>query len=499
MPRVPALRILAFVLAAALAGCATSSGPRGALPPVPARPGLVADQELVPGKLRVRVFEAALPAAGAGASCWTFVSTGFAAHDHAEVVLSVQREPGDTRDGYPRDVLEVLAAMYRAVAAGQRLDAWSNAGVGEGLLGRKDLTGIMTVPAEGPPDLELPADAITFLLVTSAELEVAKSFGVARVSNMLGLAYRFYPTPWWVDRKRPPLGGIDAAGDSLLGKVERHWLGDAGAYLELASAPTAGAPDPRTGLGQTRAETHGRVQLRVTPASGKALRELLARVQPEGVLGLLVAPDEHAGGRLVWSPGAKAPQVITGPSGTTGVLAGNFVVLARGSDEPGARILEDGFVVFLSEAEWQALLAALAGGSAFALEGRAGQSSFALAWDVGGADDASGVKMTQIQLLLPEEVLARRSNAADLGRFLEGVEAVVREVAARRQPGAATLVIEFELLPGRKRRVTIAPPAGDVSWIADVQAGIAALPAVPVSDKVPLRVTFEILGTVLPN
>lgn len=293
----------------------------------------------------------------------TLVTEGLTAFDHPELLLSVTARSKDELGQVLPGALSLVQGLTASVPAQVRLDPWMSASLGSGVLGRDDLVGLAAVPAEAAPGVVVPARAVALLVLTRAETEAARRFGAARVAAMIGQRYRYYPTAWWLDVDRPTVVG-DADLDTTV-LAGREWPRLAGLHYvyELAAAPT---PTSTTaGLPEGSAPMRGRVHLRLTAAAATALGDGLRGAPASTAAFALVAPDDSAGARAVWKPGADRLEVITGP-GLADTITGNFVGVIVDDGRHGARLFEDGLVIAVSPAERDRLVGALGRGGRFA-------------------------------------------------------------------------------------------------------------------------------------
>ena len=180
-------------------------------------------------------------------------------YKHPELTLG--REPNEAETVFPRDNIELLGVLTDQIRTGHHFRAWDKIGYPGGILGRKDLTGVLVVPALLPPGLSPSQPTLTLPLTTSDELEVAVAFGVPRLSAMLGMQQRFFPTAIFVDRKRRSLCSAKDLAESLGAKAgHRLWLRDANVWNQGAVEKSSEARAP-TRLPDAKATVHGTIQL----------------------------------------------------------------------------------------------------------------------------------------------------------------------------------------------------------------------------------------------
>jgi len=374
--------LLLGLLLALTSACATA--PRKASPAA-AHPSNVLStrsiaHERLDGDVSVRVYVAATASGSREVLCWTYVTEGLAKHQHPEFSVSVKREPGEAEKAFPRDILELLASLANSVRDGHRLLAWQSLGFPNGLLGRKDFTGVLTVPVLVPQGIDVASSTLSLLIVTSDELEVAKAFGVPRISSLLGMHHRFFPTAIWADRKRPSLCSPQDLQESLLAKTSyRLFLRSAAVWQQVVvrgekrEAATGGLPN-------SSIETEGTVILRLSASAGKSLGQSLDEAGDKNVLAVLMPPAPEANARMVWKPGARQIMVITDLALKPQRLAGNNLVLLQSDSMKGVVKVEDGFSALFSTAQWKAFRKALAEGQPFFSPADGDGLAFELRW-----------------------------------------------------------------------------------------------------------------------
>jgi hypothetical protein len=308
-----------------------------------------------------------------GRRCWTFVTAGRAATGRPELVLSVLADP--TPDAPPPldAAVALLGSMMRSPTDAFVLGAWDSASVPVGLFGRADLDGIAAIPAAGPQGVPLPSGALTVVLLTSQETEVAAALGATRVLGRLGQHERFYPAPWWNDLARTSsVVDGELAASAWAGFAQQRAPG-VRAQLVLAAPMglTRTAEDP---LGTGHGSAEGTLFVGVERARAAEFARLLAQARPGTGLALVIAPDATADSRLVWGATARI-ETIGGPAGAATITSG-LLLLGLDDQRRGGGIVEDGFVIILSGAERDALVAAIRAGTAYDAPPVAGR----LAW-----------------------------------------------------------------------------------------------------------------------
>jgi hypothetical protein len=299
---------------------------------------------------------------GLAPEAWAFVTHGLDKAGHPELVLLLKREATQSSDGPPSEAIEILKTLVKPIREGHLSGPWQMAGLPEGMFGRKDLTGIVVTPPNNDPRVPLAGPALSVLLMTKDEMDVASHFGAPRVANLLGHRYRYFPYPPWVDPKRPSVCSPEQMRSSPIAQVgRRKWIRGAG-----VSQDPRGKPNP--------------VVLRLTRAAGAAVAKTLAGTSGDHATFFPLAPEEDADARLVWTKLGDKPVVITGARGMPDKVTGTFVVLASSDESAGAVLAEDGFSVFVPNARWAEFLTALTAGTSFELAGTGNDTSFVVTW-----------------------------------------------------------------------------------------------------------------------
>lgn len=310
--------------------------------PAPARP--ITDVSALSG-LAVQVYASRVDA---DTLCWSFVTRGRASRGQPELVLSVVRRTLDRARQPPADGFRILAE----VAARPAVDAGTAHALTRPALGRRDLVEVIAVAAAAPPEVPVPAGALTLLPVTAAEAAVVRRFGPARWTSMLGWRAGSVDVPWWVDRDRP----ATLVDDDLTRTAWRDAVAVRGAALTAAVVLDANPP--------SRAQLAGTWHLGVPRAQARDVAAALAAVGDAPVLFALV-PDPDATARLAWVPGqASAPVAARASAAGAPRVAANLLAVRVEEGRRGALVLEDGVVLFMSPAQRDAAVAALRRGEA---------------------------------------------------------------------------------------------------------------------------------------
>ena len=77
--------------------------------------------EVVPGKLSVRIYRHDVDTQHGPIACWSYVTQGLTALQQTEIVFTLRRDAGEPSDAFPRDPLQLFAAIHPLAEAGQRV------------------------------------------------------------------------------------------------------------------------------------------------------------------------------------------------------------------------------------------------------------------------------------------------------------------------------------------------------------------------------------------
>ncbi len=163
----------------------------------------LASVEVIPGKLKVRVFLHDIESApGQSFPCWSYVTDGLATHGQKEIIFTLRRTKILKPEDYPRDTFRVLAQVFHSTERGEVFDIgdqveWNSTES----FGMEGFRGIAFVSpsryAKVPGNYKLAAIGLL-----GDEPQIVRNFGITRVTSLLGRKYSFYPYPRWSDPTR---------------------------------------------------------------------------------------------------------------------------------------------------------------------------------------------------------------------------------------------------------------------------------------------------------
>lgn len=473
--------------------------------------------ELLPGKLKVRVWLHEIDSRKGPVSCWSYITEGLQALGHEELIFTLNHNSAEKPGEYPRDPLAFFKAIYQSAAEGRMVNVGALTELGEdGFLGRRDFRAITYIRPESLKGVEMKAPLLAAIALTGDELDVAKTFGMTRVLGLLGQAYRHYPCPPWVDRARNSLVSMkEMKEQSILAKALRSTARGVSVIQES---------DAR---GSRVIQEKNRITLRALTGARPQLQALLARIPPSEALALLTEPDTKASACLVWQAGQSKPTAIGLDGSDLSRLTGNFILFLPSGAENGNRMFEDGFSVFLTDDAWQAVRQALESGKPISIKAANGEVVFALEWieqsyvnPIDGRryeaksgwetyepqppapqspaprkkDDVTNVE--KYVLLTSQEEMAKRISVDALVDFLKQVAQVVEThfKSLPRQAGQE-LYVQYDLQPGRKAEYQMASRPGiDDKIMQQLWEKLSALNAPGVKGQVSFQIIYTIWG-----
>lgn len=307
--------------------------------------------EVVPEKLLVKLYEHPLETGQGAIPCLTYVTEGLKPLGQKEMALTIS---GHGAGGEPPpEPLYFFQSIYSLAEKGSTVDVG-----GVSRLEGDFFPGKLAV-IYGPPKMikgiDIPTDALTLVLVTTRELEVANAFGQLRLLALLGKAYRYFPFPVWTDILREELPQVAGMENSILASVPR--IGSLKAYVIKEGN-----------------------RVKFYPHSTYVFP---GEAPPDGPFAFLTRLSPGADSCLVWAPGQKGPEAISGPERTADRLGGCFLMVSHTPGNNIGGMIEDGFYFIFDDENWQAFKSALADEKPFSASTDDGSLQFALDWSQG--------------------------------------------------------------------------------------------------------------------
>ncbi len=460
--------------------------------------------ELIPGKLTVQVVHHNLTTLQGQLPCWSYVTDGLRAHRQNELIFTLRCKATEKPRDFPPDPLDFFRAVYSFAERGQLAHVGQYSELAPpGLFGRGDLTGLVYAAPQFPSGLQTHARMMSAILLTASELEVCKRFGVTRMLAILGQAYSYYPCPPWADRERPSLASPDE--------------------MQAKSILAKGIPLLRLPGAQFRLENRFRLVLRLLETSWQHLPGVFKQLRSNGPLAFLTEPDPKAVACLIWKPGQIEVQAIAAPDSGGSRVTGNFVMLCGEQAEDRLQMVEDGFLLWLTDATWDGLRQALETGQPFTTslaQIGAPPVAFALEWarefyhspvdgrvyfaqggwySAGHPDPSSPQKLVQpgIILLNTDDELYARITVEGLSNYTTQVVKSVEDQFGRAEekPGQE-LVVQFEIGPqGNACIEMVSRPGLDQPRLDTLLERLKTIPVPPVKERsVLFQIYFRLWG-----
>jgi hypothetical protein len=386
--------------------------------------------DVIPGKLRVRIFLHEINYEKEVFSCWSYVTEGLVAHRQKEIIFTLRRGPGQRPEDYPRELVDVFETIFHYAERGQLVDIGQSTLFSEtGMGGDRDFRGIGYVEPLGFLGVETKGvPCLAGILLKNDEAQIAWDLGLTRVTALLGMKYRYYPCPTWSDLKREPVATLHAMEKSYLRKITRIYA--RASYYEQRN----------------------HIFLSILPSSRVSLQRFLNELPPTKPLALCTQPNPSANACLVWPSGHHQPVAIT-PAGSDGSRkTGAFLAFIPEQDANEVRTVEDGFFLYLTNSAWQKIREALSSGTdafvpAHGMEDAgitvvwtkpaaytspvSGEEYTAERWTTYGSEttlpskERVAVSSSRVVLLTSEQDLQARTTADDLGGYLNMIEKTV--------------------------------------------------------------------------
>ena len=458
------------------------------------------------GGLLIHEYRHALRAAGGPLAVRTFLTEGLEALGAREVRATVPV----AWDEAASSVAPQMLASLQPLAAGGRpalLGGWTGfetPGLGGGKL--VGVTYARGTPIRGVPGAEA---ALVAVLLHAEELELVQRGLMTRVLGRLASRARIFPyPPCWEVRAQPVLRAADQAA-SLLEQVPRATVGD----LRVTEL-----------LGPPAGERLSTILVSLPGDAAAAMETIWSDASlPAVALLAKLAPD--ADGQATWEPGSTERTgngIGTAPPRRLGY---GFVMFV-GTEEPAPdlRYIEDGIGLLLPGTSLERLRAALRAGEDVALPvGEDGRLAIEFRRDAqgdpftGGQLRATGgwerfrpdaprpqvgpVKIEQIVLLVSEQELRERVEAAALASFIASVEQILEQLAEQHPVDAAMeLAIGLQLAPGRPPKVQLAfRGADEAALLGPLLAELEALAPAPVRGEVSFRIDAAVAPEAATN
>ncbi|GAB4175985.1 MAG: hypothetical protein Fur006_06720 [Coleofasciculaceae cyanobacterium] len=353
--------------------------------------------ELIPGKLSVKVYKHDIETLKGIVPCWSYITDGLWAFQQKELIFTLRRSdldelvaspdaPAQGSQNVHQYIFAFFLEVYRFAEQGQLVYEGDCSWFGsQGFLGSSNWAAVVYIRPQQFEGIEASSPLLAVILLTAEEFEVYQNFGLTRILSHLGRAYVYYPCPSWSERSRPSLVSMREMQGSLLGRMPSIWVRGGGvrAYHEAKPKSIQQSPQPGQYLQQQIvqwSDNKAQITLRLMPHAGEELRRQLAQCPRDAVVAVQTALDPTANACLVWQAGQSNSFAITPPDSDGSRLGGCFIAFAPQQASDRCKIVEDGFVILLTDASWIAFEAALESGSSIFIPATDEGANFVLEW-----------------------------------------------------------------------------------------------------------------------
>src|SRR5262249_17890039 len=105
--------------------------------------------EVLPGKLKVKVWLSEIDSWKGPVSCWSYITEGLQALRQKELIITLSHNPTEKPGDYPRDPLAFFTTIYQSAAEGRLVNVsdFTELGV-DGFLGRRDFRAVTYIRSE---------------------------------------------------------------------------------------------------------------------------------------------------------------------------------------------------------------------------------------------------------------------------------------------------------------------------------------------------------------
>jgi hypothetical protein len=408
----------------------------------------------IPDKLQVWVHQHHIDSQNGLIPCWSYVTDGLWTHGNKEIILTIRHS--ELENLFPANpfvhtpIVDLFKGIYQCVESGKIASeggcSWFSANYWENW---KAIVYVSPQPSQLQNiKLETNSPLIAGIFLTSEEFEVYQNFGLTRVLSSLGKAYAFYPYPVWCERSRPSVISVSMMQNSFLTKAPQLIVNGARVCREALPISTIYHPNPQPYLYQSiiswdEAGTH--IKLKLLSSATKILRDRLSKLPSDSALILLTDFDPEANGCLVWNVEKSQACAIVPDRSNGSQMGGCFIGFVPNQTEDKGTVIEDGFVMLLTDTSWLAIREAIEIGSSIFIPATNGGSSFSLEWlpqvyisPVDGKHyigegswnkylpssprqkvDGEAIEMKEIILLSSEQEFAARVQTEDLGSYFK--------------------------------------------------------------------------------
>ncbi len=311
---------------------------------------------IIPSKLAVSVYLHHVTVGGKTVPCWSYVSDGFISLKQKELAFTLQSQEGEETAKFPTQPLQLFLLMYK-YATQKPINIGDVIKLGEkGLFGFPALA--CTFPLVDIPNAPFTRPTFSTILLTNDEFLTAHTYGLTRVISRLGFEQKRYPCLAANVRGRESINWQPLIQKSQLKNIPRTPLKQASVYMFGGD----------------------QVVLNIPVAARTALANGFKKHPANKSLCLLLQLQPKHEGCLVWFPESDTTEMHMKANASGESIAGSFILLEPGSTSDGAAIVEDGFAMQFTPANWQQFVAATAAGQFLQIHGTDGGMDFILTW-----------------------------------------------------------------------------------------------------------------------
>ncbi|PVF98577.1 hypothetical protein CPB86DRAFT_873255 [Serendipita vermifera] len=278
--------------------------------------------------------------------CWTLLSQGLATYGQKEVVFTIRKVSAQ----YPQDVLRWYSILLSFAKQQRLVEIYGISEFRSGsFLGHPDVQMILYTPKQVLTGLtpeqkaRFPENHLHAVPLTSQECQVYKQEGALRILTNIARVTRYYPFPPWFDPARPTLVYPNNFTGSIMKSISAYRIPGLSAFFNQSS---------------------GDITLTVTPRAydGNGIRAIES-APASSVVGLQLELDDQVQGCLVWQAGQNGPSAVgrgeqDGPVNNLTLGLCNLVFCPQ-QDSISFKLVEDGYVVLLTDPAWATIRSAL--------------------------------------------------------------------------------------------------------------------------------------------
>jgi len=463
-----------------------------AVPPAAQFPPVV---ELIPGKLKVRLFRHDLRVHNEIIPCWTYLTDGLFTHKQKEIMFTLRGDFEQRPEDDPRQLFTLFGDFFRFAEQGRLVDVGDcTLFADEGFCGRRDFRGIGYIEPVSLPGVETgESPLLAGIMLKNDEAMIAGRLGLTRVVALLGKHYNCYPCPPWSDLNRQPMASLASMENSLLARASR--------------VPVRGC----------FCHQNNNLSLRLVLHIRERLEKFLARIGPLAPLALPTQVDPRANACLVWPESTTSPRWAISPPNSDGSRkTGAFVLFIPEQPSNRIKIVEDGVAVFLTNNDWKTIREALQSSSdiLMPMTGEGG-GTFTLEWSKPAPQYTSpvtgktvtldlcypsssppklsvSVSAAQIILLTLDRALKERTREEDIAGCAREIENVVEQFfAVSHRMAPREIVVHLALMPNGSTIRFVATPDLTPEDTQELQVHLESVRA----PKVTGLVEFEYLAS----